>query len=95
MVLNTKIALNYVLALTPSFQAALKFEKWDTEKKFPWFKFNKVRLLETEIKFQAINVIGLLTYLFSISFYPHFKKNENHKKVKNQVLDPFSLFNLV
>ena len=49
MVLNTKIALNYVLALTPSFQAALKFEKWDTEKKFPWFKFNKVRLVETEI----------------------------------------------
>ena len=49
MVLDTKIALNYVLALTLSFQAALKFEKWDTEKKIPWFKFNKVRLVETEI----------------------------------------------
>ena len=81
MALNTKIAPNYVLALTPSFQAALKFEKWDTEKKFPWFKFNKVSLVETEIKFQAINVLGLLTYLFSISFYPHFKKNEKSQKM--------------
>ena len=49
MVLNTKIALNSVPPLTPSFQATLKFEKWDSEKKIPWFKFNKVRLVETEI----------------------------------------------
>ena len=85
MVLNTKIALNYVLALTPSFQAALKFEKWDTEKKFPLFK---VRLVGTGIKFQAINVLGLLTYLFSISFYPHFKKNEKSQKSEKSGFRP-------
>ena len=49
----------------------------------------------TGIWFPAINVLGLLTYLFSITFYPHLKKNENHEKMKNVVLDPFLLFDIV
>ena len=49
-------------------------------KKFPWFKFNKVRIVETKIEFQAINVLGLLINLFSVSFYPHLKKNEKSQK---------------
>ena len=49
MVLNTKIALNFVSALTPWIQAALLFENWDTVKKFPLLKFHKVRLVETRI----------------------------------------------
>ena len=95
MVLNTKIALNYVLALTPSFQAALKFEKWDTEKIFPSFKSHKVRLYKTAIKFQAKNVLGSLTYLVSISFNLQNKKNGKSEKVKNLVKDPFSLIGVI
>ena len=50
MVLTTKITFNFVLTLTPSFQAASKFEKWDTEKNFPSFKSHKVRLKKTRFK---------------------------------------------
>ena len=85
MVLNTKITFNFVLVLTPSLQAALKFEKWDTEKNFPSFKSYKVRFLKTAIKFQAKNVLGSLTYLVSISFNLQKKKNGKSEKVKNLV----------
>ena len=85
MVLTTKITFNFVLTLTPSFQAASKFEKWDTEKNFPSFKSHKVRLKKTSIEFQAKNVLGSLTYLVSISFNLPFKKNVKYEKMKNRV----------
>ena len=85
MVLSTKITFNFVLTLTPWLQAALKFEKWDTEKNFPSFKCHKVRLKKTGIEFQAKNVLRSLTYLVSISFYLPFKKNEKSEKMKNLV----------
>ena len=85
MVLTTEITFNFVLTLTPSFQAASKFEKWDTEKNFPSFKSHKVRLKKTRIEFQAKNVLRSLIYLVSISFYLHFKRNEKSEKMKNLV----------
>ena len=85
MVLTTKITFNFVLTLTPSLQAASKFEKWDTEKNFLSFKSHKVRLKKTRIEFQAKNVLRSLIYLVSISFYLPFKKNEKSEKMKNLV----------
>ena len=52
-------------------------------------------VLQSLKRYQAINVLGLLTYLFSISFYPHLKKNEKSQKNEKSGFRPLFLFDIV